>query len=951
MMHESVFIRFLYIMLLSLLSSLPAMAQTYGVKGKVLENSEDRYPLPFVKVQLRDNSSRTVAQQVTGNDGAFHLQTPTAGNYQLRILYVGYDGLTKEIKLTEQQPEKDLGDLLIGLKETVLNEASVTATAQKLTIKADTFIYNTKAFHIPPGATLGTLVKQLPGLEMSADGKVRFHGKDVQGIFINGRPFFSDTQTALANVPAEAVQNVKAYEKSDEEKDFAGKTDTEKKAVLDLTIKKEYMSAWNTSFDLAGGTDRRYLGKLFATNFTERRRIAIYGQINNISETQSSDENGNWRSWNSGDGLYTYRSAGGIFSWDNGKTAKTAGHFSTKANFRIKHNDLTRRTWDNAEEQTGNGLPLFSYSRSVLHRHDRELSADWQMTWNIDTLRRINVKADYLRTGSDHNSQTLTSAFDRKKTGSDIPQTLLQSSSPQDEGAVFGYGRQETGTRNEQSAQASADYTRRFARKGQALTLSMRYTGRHERKEDDGLYLHRTFDSDGKNDAIGRLYEKSPSNKDEYEAKVSFSDRLSGRLSYVLEYRYGHDRSSGYYNLYRLDRYEKYASISLPAGIRPCTADSIEAVRDMENSYASRLTTDAHTVSATLEGQWDKLLLSIMLSGGNLHESLAYDRNNQHRIPSRSSLTLSPSLYANWSPAENINLRLTYSGGFVRPELTELLPLTDTGQPLETETNNPDLKTGWKHGFSFLGNIYRPKRGDMYLLMLHGNAIQNDVVRTLNIDPATGHKYYSKTNVNGNYEFNFQSMTMQPLDRHRQWNISGGLTVDYRHSWNCMENAELSLLQYARINPSAGISWRERIWNINFNASYAIEMARYTSRSELNQNAEIYRVTANPQLTLPCGLRAGFDLTYHISTGYADATFNRTQWLWNASISQSFLKNKALSIELQAIDLLRQRKADNIRVTSHGRYYSNVDTYLSYALLHISYRFNTGGKDSGAGRK
>ena len=77
--------------------------------------------------------------------------------------------------------------------------------------------------------------------------------------------------------------------------------------------------------------------------------------------------------------------------------------------------------------------------------------------------------------------------------------------------------------------------------------------------------------------------------------------------------------------------------------------------------------------------------------------------------------------------------------------------------------------------------------------------------------------------------------------------------------------------------------------------------------------------------------------------GYADEIMNHDQWLWNASISQSMLKNNALTLQLQAVDILHQRTAEYSSVSPQMRYFSRSNVFFSYVMLNAIYRFNIGG--------
>ena len=79
---------------------------------------------------------------------------------------------------------------------------------------------------------------------------------------------------------------------------------------------------------------------------------------------------------------------------------------------------------------------------------------------------------------------------------------------------------------------------------------------------------------------------------------------------------------------------------------------------------------------------------------------------------------------------------------------------------------------------------------------------------------------------------------------------------------------------------------------------------------------------------------------YYARSGYADPLLNHPQWIINAAISQTFLKSKALTIQLEGTDLLKSRTAETSNISPTSRSYSRTDTFLSYVMLHATYRFN-----------
>ena len=91
-------------------------------------------------------------------------------------------------------------------------------------------------------------------------------------------------------------------------------------------------------------------------------------------------------------------------------------------------------------------------------------------------------------------------------------------------------------------------------------------------------------------------------------------------------------------------------------------------------------------------------------------------------------------------------------------------------------------------------------------------------------------------------------------------------------------------------------------------------------------------------------MKLSTSLHYYVNWNYADALMNHAQWLWNISASQSFLKDKRLTVQLEVQDLLHQRTSENSSLSATARYYNRTRVFLSYAMLHLIYRFSIGGK-------
>lgn len=937
------------LILLFALICLGTSAQNFAVQGRVVDAENVKEGLPMATLRLFVNDTTFVGGDVADDNGYFNVKAKSAGKYLLEVSYTGCESMKKRVELTAKRPVAKLGDLMLS-RDVLLDELEVTALAQELTIKADTFVYHTNAFRVPEGSTIAALIKQLPGLTMDSNGSLTFQGKAVSSILVNGKPFIGDANTAMSNIVSDAVQDIAVYEKADEEKEFAGVHDTDKATVVDLKIKKEYQSQWNVNTDLGGGTHSKYMAKAFASNFTDKRRTAVYAQVNNISENQVADENGNWQSDPWGPmGLYTYRKAGAIISWDNGRKNTEAGHLKFNAEVEAGHTSGSNDRISNTEYILGTAGNQYSYQRTISDGRDRNLNLNGSITYNIDTLNRIAATIDYRY--SDNRSEG-TSYLSTYSAAMDIPNPergLVGENVSEELGAM---GINSNSSRNitvsdNNSFDADLRYLHRFRKEGYSLSAGASYRIYSHNGSADILRNYRYFNNSTP-ESVERRYNTAPSDNSELKAKVALEGKFNKNLSFSVDYRYALMKYDDDYAIYRLDRYPYYSQLGLPPGVHPSTADSLAAVIDIANSHYSKRTEQRHLIDPSVTGVWDKIEAALAVEIEHYDEELLYKRGGAAHSPSRSYFDFTPRASIKWKPVKNGEISLRYFGYSYRPSLLELLPVTDTSDQMVERVNNPGLKTQWQNHFNLYSRWFNEKRGDSYSLYASCGLYNNRIVDIIVTDAQTGKQRHTKDNVNGNYYVSVGANTEQPLDKERHWTffVSGAYHISRDKSYVGAMGDKLGLSVVYRHSPRASMSlkWRSGIWNVNLNGQYSADISRYGSTPEYDQSGHTFECKLQPQVDLPFGMKINTSFGLYGRRGYADEIMNHDQWLWNATVSQSFLKNKTLTLQLEAVDILHQRTAEYCYVRPGMRYFNRDKIFYSYVMLHAIYRFNIGGK-------
>ena len=100
-------------------------------------------PMPGASVVLLQPKDSVQAAGVsTDLEGKFKLPAVKAGNYILRISFIGFQSYYRNITLSKGNKSINLGEITLQEDSKILKEAEVTAKLAQVEMSADTFIFN-----------------------------------------------------------------------------------------------------------------------------------------------------------------------------------------------------------------------------------------------------------------------------------------------------------------------------------------------------------------------------------------------------------------------------------------------------------------------------------------------------------------------------------------------------------------------------------------------------------------------------------------------------------------------------------------------------------------------------------------------------------------------------------------------------------------------------------------
>jgi hypothetical protein len=284
--------------------------------------------------------------------------------------------------------------------------------------------------------------------------------------------------------------------------------------------------------------------------------------------------------------------------------------------------------------------------------------------------------------------------------------------------------------------------------------------------------------------------------------------------------------------------------------------------------------------------------------------------------------------------------------------MSDLLDITDDSNPLNITKGNPGLKPSFTNSLQLFYNTYM--QSHMRSIMVFGNYsnTRNSISNMVTYDTKTGGQTTRPENINGNWNASMGLMFNTSIDSVGVWNVNTFTMMNHSNNVGYMfdnqkkasvKNTTRNTMLMERLQGSYRKDWFELA--IDGSVNYTHARNELQSQSDLDTWQFSYGGSIN--IFAPWGTSLSTDLHNQSRRGYNDSSMNTNELVWNAQISQGFLKGNALTVSLQFYDILHEMSTYSRSITAMQRSDTEYNSINSYAMLHVIYRINAfGGRQS-----
>ncbi|MDE6098103.1 MAG: outer membrane beta-barrel protein, partial [Muribaculaceae bacterium] len=902
------------VLLLLALAVSVAHAMAFSIKGKVLDENSD--PMMQASVRVLTPDSTLVKGVLTNENGAFTVSGLKAGSYVVETSFVGYDNHSQNVKITSS--DVTLKPISMQAGALMLGEAQVVGVRTPVKVMQDTVEYNADAYRTQPNAVVEDLLKRLPGVEVDSEGKITANGKSVTKILIDGKEFFADDPTvASRNLPVDMVDKLQVVDRKSDLARITGVDDGEEETVINLTVKKGMNNGWFGNIEGGYGTDNRYKGNFVVNRFWNGNQLTLLGNFNNVNELGFNDGmSGRFRRFGGDNGITTSQALGLNFNVGKDEIFRVGG------NIMYSHTDRDTRT---SSARTYIFPDSNSYYDSDKSARDKghTVRADFRVQWSPDSFNTFEFRPNFSYSKND--SWSLSEALTRSGALADVTQSRNEQTS--------------LGSNYEFRGQLI--YNHKFRSKpGRSVSLFANYSLSDTREKTDNYSWNKFF-----------LLGDSIDIMDQWADNHTWSNNISARLSWTEplgNVKNGNFLTVAYRFQYRWNNADKLTydhPVLWPDGFtgEPLIGSDLILNEDLTNRFRNDYMSQdirAGFKHVSKSGSIDVGVSLVPQSSKSIYLYSNGDVNNEKSIPARNVLNVAPYLRYRYKMGKSRSFNVDYMGRSSQPTMAQLQPVADMSDPLRIVIGNPDLKPSFSHNVRLRFQDFNAEAQRSIMTMVDGQLVQNSIVSKTTYNDLTGGQTTTYENVGGVWNIRGMNMLSMPLPN-RQFMFNNFFMANYSTAVS-FNNGERNRSGSLMLREQPGLSWRPDNLELELRPFYSLQTVHYSLPTTAGRTVHSYGGSFRGTYNAPFGLSLSSDVEYSATSGYSQG-YDSKQWMWNATLSYSFLRGRAMTVSLKAYDLLQQKS--NIRRNVTANYSEDVryNSLTRYFMVTLAYKFNTFG--------
>lgn len=255
-----------------------AFTQQYNIEGKISDDQNRGIESASVSVLNSDNE--IIAYTFSDENGNYSISFVTPYK-KLKIKITNLDYQQAEVNIIDIKKTYDF-----KLNEKITTIQEVLLDGRKIKIDQDTTYIKVAPFTNKTEQTVEDILKKLPGIQVSKDGTIKAHGKNIDKLLIEGEDMFDKNYKILSkNLDSKVIDEVQIIDNFEDNPIFK-KLNNSDKVALNLKLKKGLKNVWfgNVNLGSAVFPEERWKETLSLGLLKKKIKLFYFGDYNNLGE-------------------------------------------------------------------------------------------------------------------------------------------------------------------------------------------------------------------------------------------------------------------------------------------------------------------------------------------------------------------------------------------------------------------------------------------------------------------------------------------------------------------------------------------------------------------------------------------------------------------------------------------------------------------------------------------
>jgi hypothetical protein len=922
---------------------------THDVSGTVVDST--KLSLPGSSIKLISNGGDSTISIADAN-GKFAFSGIKGTQMTLTISSIGFTAVKKHFALTNDNKPVDLGNIVMQLSTSMLNQVTIVGAANPITIKEDTVVYNASSYKVRENAPTEDLIKKLPGVDVDVNGNITTQGKQVTKVRINGKDYMGgDVQSATKNLPADIIENIQMIDDYGDQANLTGVKTGEPDKIMNITIRKDKNYGYTGQATAGDGEDalpksqgipnaNRYIGSLNVFTFNGDQQIAVQGSFNNTNVNTFSFGSTGTRGGGGGGGGGFGAGGGGGFGGGGGRGNAGRGSFNS-GSLITAQNGITdaRSIGVNFRDQWGKNLSVYgSYSfadnttsttNNIFQQNTSSTNPSQQTQYSLEKDENINHRftwnMEYKPDTINYLKITPTFSYGGTNTNEVDSVSLIQKQ------GITKYSSISNGDSQAPNYGITALYNHRFGHR-RNLSILVNASSAPTWSYQNPVYTYTAGTPTAPINQLINTYSRTNS----WGTNLSYLEPLGKRSYLELNYAFNHSVTANNKETDTLSTSNDYNRSDL-----------------LSNQYNYTFTTNR----IGLNYRFIEKKYNYTLGLGVQPSVLDGDSPLNDIITHKSTFNIIPTARFIYNFSRSKSFSVNYNGSNAAPTFTQLQPVVDYSNALYPVVGNPNLNPAFTNNVSIRYNNFSFATGDVFFANFSYQQVSNQVV-TNTISSNSSNKILTQyLNADGYYNISGRLTYSKPWAQ-RKYSLTFNGTATYNNNVGYLTNltaldpltatqADIDANRLKNIGKNLVLTpelrFRVDLANIidaQVLTNYSINRTSNSVRSELNDGLTNFR-------TWNVGLNGknyfgdwvfSYDYTKATNYGYASNIQVTNPNILNLYVERRFLKNKIATLRLSGFDLFNQNTGFTSVPTASSITQTRVNRLARYYLLTFTLR-------------